>query len=247
MSRKINACGLALIKSFETLRLEAYDDATGLAVPRGGAVTGVLTLGYGHTRGVMTGDTCNELQADLWLQQDLAIAEACVSDAVKAPLSDNRFAALVSFVFNIGSAAFLASTLLKQLNKGRYGDVPAELARWNKSKGAVSNGLTRRRSAEAALWASGNDNAAQVMCPTVAPGEAAGACANKPVDVPPSLFIKAKTVGIAVSGSAPLLGEAADKIAPLVDYGHWLKASFLILSLLAAVLTLVLHLESHKE
>jgi GH24 family phage-related lysozyme (muramidase) len=42
--------------------------------------------------------------------------------------------------------------MLKVLNKGAYEDVPAQIKRWNKAKGQVLDGLTRRREAEALLF-----------------------------------------------------------------------------------------------
>jgi lysozyme len=59
---------------------------------------------------------------------------------------------LVSFAFNVGIANFQQSTLLRLLNRGWYEQVPAQLMRWNRSRGEVLGGLTRRRAAEARLW-----------------------------------------------------------------------------------------------
>lgn len=73
-------------------------------------------------------------------------AESCVSRAVKRRLSDNQFAALVSFTFNLGCGAFQSSTLLKKVNaSANSSQVCAQLARWNKAGGRVLLGLTRRR------------------------------------------------------------------------------------------------------
>ena len=86
----------------------------------------------------------------------MVIPEATVARNVSVPLNDNQFAALVCFTFNVGRGNFLASTLFRNLNAGWYSQVPAQLARWNKVEidgvEKVSNGLTRRRAAEAALW-----------------------------------------------------------------------------------------------
>ena len=46
-----------------------------------------------------------------------------------------------------------SSTLLKKLNSGDKNSVPSEMVRWNKAAGKVLAGLTRRREAEAKLWA----------------------------------------------------------------------------------------------
>lgn len=138
---RINAAGLALVKAQEGLRLEAYRD--------GG---GVWTIGYGHTKGVKAGDTICSTRAEMLLDADLAEAETAVTDLVRVPLNDNQFAALVDFVFNEGPGAFAGSTMLKKLNEGGYGLVPACLKSWVFVDGRVVAGLVRRRAAEAALW-----------------------------------------------------------------------------------------------
>ena len=141
---KINAAGLALIKEFESLRLEAY-----LPTP-----DDVPTIGYGHTRGVAMGDTCTEAQADAWLLEDLAWAEDCVEGAVAKLLHENEHAALVSLCFNIGCTAFKNSTLVRLLNEGDFDAAEKQFARWNKQAGRELAGLTRRRAAEEQLFAS---------------------------------------------------------------------------------------------
>lgn len=141
MTRLINSLGLALVRQYEGLRLEAYQD-TG----------GVWTIGYGHVRGVKKGDSISAEQAEQLLEADLMSAGADVSRLVKVPLTDNQFSALVSFVFNVGPEQFAKSTLLRKLNEGGYGLVPACLKSWIFDNGRVQPGLVKRRAAEAALW-----------------------------------------------------------------------------------------------
>ena len=78
-------------------------------------------------------------------------AEA-VAEAVRIPLTQNQFDALVSFAFNIGLPAFRDSTLLRRLNAGNLAAVPSEMRRWNKSDGQVVQGLVNRREAEIAQF-----------------------------------------------------------------------------------------------
>lgn len=149
--RQINARGRLHIAGWEGRNgkpvLLAYYD--------GGRVP---TIGFGHIKGVRIGQTCTEAQAYAWLDEDLDEAERAVDTLVKVPLGDNQFAALVSFVFNVGVAAFKASTLLRLLNAGRYEAVPAQLLRWVKDKNPRTGkmetvrGLVNRRTADAALW-----------------------------------------------------------------------------------------------
>ena len=138
----IGDAGLALIKSFEGLRLKAY-----MPTP-----DDVPTIGYGHTRGVAMGDTCTEEQADKWLRDDVAWAEECVSRAVTAQVQQAEFDAMVSLCFNIGCRAFSGSTLVKLLNSGDYDGASAQFLRWDKQAGKELAGLKRRREAEAALF-----------------------------------------------------------------------------------------------
>lgn len=114
---------------------------------------GVLTIGVGHTGpDVKRGLTITKAQSDALLAADLARFERAVNNAVKLPLTQNQFDALVSLAFNIGSRAFADSTLVRLLNAGQYDQVPAQLARWNKVNGKSDKGLTARRAREASLF-----------------------------------------------------------------------------------------------
>ncbi|WP_455476850.1 lysozyme [Bartonella sp. B41] len=147
--RKISREGIALIKQWEGLRLQAYQD-----------VAGVWTIGYGHTTQagmphVQEGMKITESQAENLLRKDLMKFERTVEKMVYQSLTDEQFAALVSFCYNVGTKAFCNSTLLKKLNKGNYEAVPAELQRWTRVGGKRLQGLVHRRAAEAGLWARG--------------------------------------------------------------------------------------------
>lgn len=63
----------------------------------------------------------------------------------------NRLAALIDFAFNLGAGRLQASTLRKKVNAQAWGEVPAELRKWNKAGGRVLRGLVLRREAEVAL------------------------------------------------------------------------------------------------
>ena len=102
-----------------------------------------------------------EARAETLLKDDLKDAEAAVNRLVTAPINENQFSALVSFVFNIGASvalggepgAFDRSTLLSLLNANAEMDIVAnQLLRWNKASDWELPGLTRRRQAERALF-----------------------------------------------------------------------------------------------
>jgi len=140
--RQINETGLSLIESYETLSLVPYDDGYGF-----------LTIGWGHK--MLPGDSGVAItpeEADALLYYDLRLAEEAVTRLVTEPLNDNQFAALVSFVFNVGQGHFSGSTMRRMLNKGDFAGAVKQFARWDMSAGQHSNGLKRRRSEEASLF-----------------------------------------------------------------------------------------------
>ncbi len=141
--RHINASGLDLVRGSESFRSNAYT-----------CPGGKPTIGYGHV--ILAGETFQEpisvAQAHSILAKDLAVAEAAVARLVTVPLTDNQFAALVSFTFNLGQGNLSESTLLKKLNAGDYQGAANEFPRWNKAGGQVLDGLVARREAERALF-----------------------------------------------------------------------------------------------
>lgn len=143
---KISATGINLIKSFEGLRLKAYDDGVG-----------VWTIGYGTIKypngvRVKTGDSCTSQQAEDYLRSDLSAFESAVNRLVTAKLTQNQFDALVSFTYNLGVTNLSKATLLKKLNAGDYQGAADQFLVWNKAGGKVMKGLVRRREAERSLF-----------------------------------------------------------------------------------------------
>ena len=146
MPRTIDQAGLELIKQFEGLRLDAYQD-----------VAGIWTIGYGHTKGVQPGMHITQAQAEQALRDDLLTAEGAVESAVGATgTSDNQFAALVSLCYNIGSANFRTSTVLREHCADHTQQAADAFLMWNKAtiNGVlqVVAGLANRRQAERALY-----------------------------------------------------------------------------------------------
>lgn len=140
--KTVGTLGLTLIKKFETLRLKTYlpteDD--------------VPTIGYGHTRGVKWGTVITEEEAEAFLVADCTVAVNCINNEVIVPLNQNQFDALVSFIFNVGTRAFINSTLLRLLNLRQYEEAADQLLRWDKQAGKVLRGLSRRRARERELF-----------------------------------------------------------------------------------------------
>lgn len=139
---KTGANGLALIKHFESCRFVAFKP-----IP-----TDPWTIAWGRTKGVLAGDTCTQAEADAMLVEDLAHAEKAVQTGIVSPLTQNEFDSLVSFAYNCGEAALWGSTLRHMLNSGQHLPAADQFLRWDKSKGVVIKGLTRRREAERKLF-----------------------------------------------------------------------------------------------
>ena len=131
-----------LVKFFEGFEAKAY------LCP-----ANVWTIGYGRTKNVKEGDVVNKRQAERDLLEELEEFGNQVFFAVQVPLEQNEFDALTSWTYNLGVGNLQSSTLLKKLNSGDKNSVPSEMLRWNKAAGKVLAGLTRRREAEAKLWA----------------------------------------------------------------------------------------------
>lgn len=142
---KISARGIELIKQFEGLELEAYQD-----------IAGVWTIGYGHTGDVEPGMRISEREADALLRRDLKSRENAVDNLTKVDLNQNEFDALVSFVFNVGAEAYRRSTARRRLNRNDRMGAADALTWWNKAtvRGVLREvaGLTRRRAAERAVF-----------------------------------------------------------------------------------------------
>ena len=139
----------SLIKTFEGLSTKAYLD-TG----------GVLTIGYGHTKGVRRRDVITEAEALRVFKSDLAAVGRAVDSRARADgirLNQNEFDALCAFAFNLGAAKLFGSTLWRKLKAGDRQGAADEFLKWDKAhngQGAVIwlAGLTRRREAERAMF-----------------------------------------------------------------------------------------------
>lgn len=139
MTMQISSLGIALIISFEGLRLTAYRDEGG-----------ILTIGYGHTGlDVREGEEIDRAQALGLLHHDLLPPEDAIGAYVKVPLQQCQFDALCSFIFNIGVGGFEHSSLLTLLNQGKptY-EVAPHFLLYDHIKGKLSEGLLHRRMRE---------------------------------------------------------------------------------------------------
>lgn len=134
---------LALCQRFEGCRLAAY-----LCPAR------VWTCGWGATGpGITKGTRWTQHQADARLEADALRhhREACRISPILHLLPEAVGAAIGDFVFNLGPAAYRASTLRKRVDAQDWHGAARELARWVFGGGRKLPGLVLRRNAEAQL------------------------------------------------------------------------------------------------
>jgi GH24 family phage-related lysozyme (muramidase) len=96
----------------EQLRLEVYDDATGLPLKPGQHPIGNATIGWGHKLAPNEHypDGITHAQAETLFQRDVGIAISHINFLLNHPtLNANEMTAFVSLVFNCGSAPLLGT------------------------------------------------------------------------------------------------------------------------------------------
>jgi lysozyme len=140
---KFSATGMELLKRSEGFRSRVYRD-----------VAGFPTIGYGHRllHPESFPNGIDEPQAANLLAVDVRDAEQAVERLVEVPLTQGQFDALVDFCFNLGAGRLASSSLLKDLNAGKYADAAQQLLLWDHAAGRENAALKARRQAEAALW-----------------------------------------------------------------------------------------------
>lgn len=143
---KTSKNGLEFISRWEGCVLTVYKDIAGLP-----------TIGIGHL--IKNGESFTSItkeQALDLLASDVKKCEEAICSAIRVPLTQNQFDALVSWSFNCGTGVLYSSTLSKRLNSGFYEEVPGHLLNWCKAningKITINKGLYNRRASEGELW-----------------------------------------------------------------------------------------------
>lgn len=160
LNMQVDKRALDFIKEVEGSENNVYEDSAGYdTIGVGHLITrkekerGYIKISTpGKERAITFADGITDQEIEDILESDLQGVVKSVNSQVKVPLEQNKFNALVSFVFNIGASNFASSTLLKLLNEGRYSQVPEQFHRWNKAGGVVVKGLVNRRKKETELW-----------------------------------------------------------------------------------------------
>lgn len=130
--------GVEFVKLLEGFQPKAYPDF------------GENSIGWGHrSKLVADGMVIDKAQGEVYLAEDIGACESTIARAVKVPLTQNQYDALVSFVFNTGR---VGPSMLKRLNASDYGGAAAEFGKWVYAGGKVHKGLTARRAKERRLF-----------------------------------------------------------------------------------------------
>lgn len=144
---KMTLRGRQRLTDREGKRLKAYRDSVGIP-----------TIGVGHTSAagppaVTLGMTITAQECDDILIRDLAKFEAILDKALKIPVADHEYDALLSIMFNVGPK-FATSTAIKRLNAGDrvkrdaegrvIGGCAAAIMMWNKPPEIIGRRTTEQ-------------------------------------------------------------------------------------------------------
>jgi lysozyme len=139
----MNQIAVDLAKRWEGYRQEVY------LCP-----AGIPTSGYGHAwQGGSTPRPLSPGEAEEMLACDLLVAQSAMYRLSPCMVfeSEERQAAIIDFIFNLGSGNYQASTLKRKINAGEWEDTPYQIRRWVYAAGKKLKGLMLRREAEAQL------------------------------------------------------------------------------------------------
>lgn len=144
----ISLAGIELIKKYQGLNLEQYQDESGLWV-----------IGYGHMiacyenfAGPLTPETAEAL-----LILDIQRCQCLLQQCLELSLNQPQYDALVSLALSCGNEAFYQSAILKYINARQFDKA---LTEWEKAivlNGKKINSLTPQRQAECALFLQGGE------------------------------------------------------------------------------------------
>jgi len=150
---KVSEDGIRLIAKHEGFRSKPYLDAVG-----------VPTIGYGNTfypdnaRVTMYDKEITQEEGRELLRDILRRFERDVNSVIPQ-VAQNKYDAILSFVYNVGFDNFNGSTLLKRIKANSNDpDISFQFSQWNKARDRntgqlkVLAGLTRRRKEEANLY-----------------------------------------------------------------------------------------------
>jgi GH24 family phage-related lysozyme (muramidase) len=255
------------LKRVEGVRHRAYRDSAG-----------VWTIGVGHTGPeVDPAAVWTEAQVDAALARDIRAAAnrlaAVVRPAPLEALSEHQYAALLSFVFNLGANP--KWTLWKVIAARQFDGVPTQLLRFTKARDPKTGrlvevrGLVHRRMAEVALWKTADVQAAETIAASaqaVPPPSGFMRLSDTPPEpMPVKPLTRSKSFWTSVSAAAAALASAAlpviepaahgartavDAIAPFADgsavVANWRSFLLTAAAILALAAPLLIALKTYR-
>lgn len=141
---KTSSKAIDIIKYFEGFSAKIYH-----------CIGGYATIGYGHK--IAKGESLKFIsfeRANEILYHDIFKIEKVVDRNINVVLNNNQFSALVSFIYNIGSASFQRSTIRQKINFEQWEDIENEFNRWIFVRAKAIQGLRNRRIVEYKLFSS---------------------------------------------------------------------------------------------
>lgn len=118
--RKFSDKGVGMLKVMEGFKEAPYQCSAGHP-----------TIGYGHK--LKKGENIpfiTEEGADILLRQDVDPIEKFINVHLNGLVSQNQFDALVMFIFNIGTTAFLNSQVFEDLKRQMYDEATKPWSKW---------------------------------------------------------------------------------------------------------------------
>lgn len=135
-----------IVKHFEGLYLKAYLCPAGIPSIGWGATGADIKLGMVVTKSWAESRLQSDLEARM--PQLLKLCPALIDQ------SDKRVAAVLSWLFNLGSTRLAASTLRRKINAREWNSAAKEFPKWVYGNGRKLPGLIIRREAERQLFLS---------------------------------------------------------------------------------------------
>lgn len=127
----IAALTLSIAGYWGIVEREGYTDTA--VIPTKGDVP---TIGLGSTEGVKLGDTITPVRAiDRSIHEIDTKYQRAVKTCITAPLVQEEFDGYVELAYNIGAANFCSSTIVKEVNFGRYASGCQHILDWKKAAG----------------------------------------------------------------------------------------------------------------
>lgn len=243
--RQANQLAVSLTAKWEACVLAAYPDPATGGEP--------WTIGYGHIDGVKPGDTITKARAQALLRSDLQDAVRKLYGVIKADiienhLTDHQWAALISFVHNLGANP--KWTIWKRINAKQFDQVPGEMIQFVRAAGKKMQGLVNRRTDEIRVWSTEEPGSQRETLPS----SVTRSTPTPPVPSDPTPPAKSATLLTGALGIASTVPVATKQVMDTVEpysyssplAGHIL-AGLATIGALAAVIVFVLSWLKKRE